>query len=170
MNEHPSTALWDQLVHDFVHGGAASNTYQEFFQPGMDRVALIRQALRTPGGDRMTALTLLKGMALDEQQRLFPELIQAARAVHGPVAAVREIIRSLPRDWVLAHIEPEAEAVLADEAYDDYWMFLELYKQLDVARAFRLAQRAAMHADPDIRELGLEWLVDLRAPGDCGAA
>jgi len=170
MNESTSTELWDQMVYDFVHGGAAPTAHQEFFQPGVDRVALVCQALRIPGRNRMTALALLQKMTVDEQQRLFPELIQVARAAHGPVGAVREIIRSLPRKWVLAHIEPEVEAILANEAYDDYWMFLEFYQQLDASKALQLARRAAGHADPDIRELGLEWLADLPAPGDSGAA
>ncbi len=170
MNEPTPTGVWEQMVHDFVQRGTEPAAHPEFFRPGVDRVALIRQALRNPGRDRMTALALLKGMAVDEQQRLFPELIQAARAAHGPVGAVRGLIQALPRDWVLAHIEPEVNAVLAGEQYDDYWMFLELYHQLDDSKTLALARRAAAHADPEIRALGLEWLADLGAPDASGAA
>lgn len=169
MNEPMPTGLWEQMVRDVMQRGTAPAAHPEFFQPGVDRVALVRQALRTPGRDRMTALTLLKGMAVDEQQRLFPELIQAARAAHGPVGAVRELIQALPRDWVLAHIEREVDAVLTGEQYDDYWMFLELYQQLDGSKALALARRAAGHPDPEIRALGLEWLADLDAPDGSGA-
>jgi hypothetical protein len=124
-----SIALWDSLVGEFVRGATPS----DFFRPGVDRVALIQGALKLPGGkNRAAAVALLQKMSLEEKQSLFPELIHLARSVHGPTGAVREIILSLPREWVLERIDAQVEAILRNEEYDDYWMFLELYEKLDL--------------------------------------
>jgi tetratricopeptide (TPR) repeat protein len=160
MNE-TSKALWDGVVDEYVGGEAAP---AEFFHPGVDRVALIRDALKLPGGNnRAAAVALLQKMPLEEKHLLFPELIQLARSAHGPIGAVREIIRSLPREWVLERIDAQVEPILRNEEYDDYWMFLELYETLDPSRAVRLARRAAGSADAAIRELGLERLANIVA-------
>jgi hypothetical protein len=154
-----SMTLWDGLVKEFVGGVVAPAA---FFRPNVDRVELIRGALKLPGGNnRAAAVALLKKMSLEDQQLLFPELIQLARSAHGPVGAVREIIASLPREWVLERIDAQVEPILRKEEYDDYWMFLELFEKLDPMRAVKLARRAAGSADASIREFGLERLANL---------
>jgi len=148
--------LWDSVVDEFVQGVAAP---ADFFRPGVDRVALIRGALKLPSGkNRLAAVALLQKMPLEEKQHLFPELIQLARSAHGPIGAVREIIFSLPREWVLGRIDAQVEPILRNEEYDDYWMFLELYEKLDPVRAVNLARRAAGSANAAIRDLGSERL------------
>src|SRR5205814_353538 len=113
-------------------------------------VEVLRAALR--GRDRNTALWVARSLEVSELTQLFSELIHVARAAHGPVEAVWNLILSLPRDWVLAHIEREVEPILDEEEEDDYWMFLQLYEQLDRDLTLRLAHRAAAHSDPEIRE------------------
>jgi hypothetical protein len=154
--------LWHHLVESFL---AYSRASAEFFAEGTDRVALLRKGLGLPRGEnRATALDLLKRMNASEQMQLFPELIRLARAAHGPVETIREIILGLPRDWVLASIEQQVNPLLNDEEYDDYWMFLELYEQLDRNLTLNLARRAVANPDPEIRELGEDQLERLREP------
>lgn len=151
--------LWDSVVDEFVRGMTAP---ADFFHANVDRVALIRRALTLPGGkNRAAAVALLKQMPEEEKQLLFPQLIQLARSAHGPIGAIREIILSLPQEWVLERIDAQVEPILCTEEYDDYWMFLELYEKLDPLRAVKLARRAAGSTDTAIRELGLEWLENL---------
>jgi len=148
--------LWRRLVESHV---AKALTFQDFFAPGVDRVALVRRGLFLPRGEsRATAIELLRRMTVSEQLQLFPELINLARAAHGPVGAIRDLILGLPREWVLANIEREVEPLLKNEEYDDYWMFLELYELLDRGLTIKLARRAASHPDPDIREKGEDYL------------
>lgn len=162
MTANASSTVWDQIVCEFVRGDQAPRALNAFFEEGVDRVGLVREALSKPGGgNRATAVALLQRMTRDEHQRLFPELVQLARAAHGPIAVVRKIIASLPREWVLARIDAEIERFLIGQQYDDYWMFLELLTELDRERALNLARRAAESADPDIRELGLESLTTI---------
>ncbi len=164
MNESLSTTnstLWERLVETQAQSSAA---FRAFTAAGVHHVAPIGKGLRTPGLQRQVALDVIPYLSLDEKKELFPDLIQAARAAHGPVGAVREIILSLPGDWVLAHVEAEVDAILQSEEYDDYWMFLELYQDLDRDLARKLAHRAAAHVDAEIRELGEDWLEKLVAP------
>jgi hypothetical protein len=157
-----SSNLWDQFVCDFVRGDGTSQVFNVFFKEGIDRIGLVREALRKPGGgNRAAAVALLEKMGADEQKQLFAELMQLARSAHGPLAVVRKIIASLPRDWVLERIDAEVERIFDDQQYDDYWMCLELLAELDRDRAVRLAQRATRSSDAEIRELGLETLATL---------
>jgi hypothetical protein len=162
MTANAPSELWSQLVGEFVRGDEASQAWNAFFEEGVDRVGLVREALNMPGGNhRAAAVALLRKMSSGELQRLFPELVQLALAVHGPLAAVRKILAALPRNWVLARIDALVEDTLRGEQYDDYWMFLDLLDELDRDRAASLARRAANSADPDIRELGMERLASL---------
>jgi hypothetical protein len=129
---------------------------------GVDRVPEVQKAIR--GTDRMTALTVLPYLSLTERKCLFPELVFLASWAHGAVQVARDMILSLPRDWVLANIEREAEPHLQDGTYDEYRRFLELYQLLDRDLTIKLARRAAAHADPDIREAGEEFLEELLGP------
>lgn len=153
--------LWERLADAFTREGPNGLAQSDFFKPGIDRIRLVRRALAMSGTNRTAAVAFLRQMNPHEQQQLFPELIQLARAAHGPIEAVREIIRSLPRDWVLARIDAEIGPILDqdnDDVYDDYWMFLELCSGIDHARAVNLARRAMDHHDPDVQELGADWL------------
>jgi hypothetical protein len=166
MSQTSSTSLWDRIVQEFVAGRGTGAAGEEFFGPGVDRVGLVRRALAMPGANCHAAITFLKRMPVAEQQQLFPELIQAARSAHGPIGAVREVLLSLPRPWVLERIDAEVEPILRGGEYDDFWMFLELYQSLDPERAVRLARRAADDPDSTLRELGEEWLARLQAAAD----
>ena len=124
-------------------------------KPG-ERIRTLKALLRGP--DREVALKQIASLTLDEKEQLFPEWIHLARAAHSPFQVAWDAIESLPRDWVLRNIEKEVDAILANEEETDYWMFLQLYARLDQSLMRKLAQRAATHADPEIRELGVEYL------------
>ncbi|MDX1945770.1 MAG: hypothetical protein SFU86_10270 [Pirellulaceae bacterium] len=94
---------------------------------------------------------------------LFPDLVHLASWQHGLIQSARDAIRRLPRAWVLARIEAEAEPLLAGSSeqaqFEEYRRLLELYEQLgDSALIRRLAERAAAHHDEDVREAGQDTL------------
>ena len=120
------------------------------------RTALLHEALR--GRDRQAALALLPRLQAEDLEPLFSDLVFLASFSHGPIQLVRDAIRSLPREWVLAHSEPAAEPVLRRGDWDTYRRLLELYEQLDPDLTPRLAERAAVRPDPDTREAGDEFL------------
>ncbi len=75
----------------------------------------------------------------------------------------RDAILSLPSDWVLARIEQVSEPYLLTGTHEEYRRFLELYQELDHPLTLALAQRAASHPDPDIREAGEDFLERLKS-------
>ncbi len=154
MGVNATSNIWDQFVGELVRDDESPQSLAILLDSNVDRVGIVREALRKRGGEnRAAALALLRRMDGEEQKQLFPELIQLARAAHGPVAVVRQIIASLPRHWVLERIDAELEPIVNEEQYDDYWMLLELLADLDRDRAMRLARKAAQSTDAEIREL-----------------
>lgn len=129
-----------------------------------NRVEVLREALHQ--GERGNLLAVARSLSTEELQQLFGEWVNLARCAHSPFEPAWKIILSLPREWVLERIEQEVEPILAKEEYDDYWMFLQLFDQLDRDLTFKLARRAIAHSDPDIHELGEDYLQKLAAPAN----
>lgn len=146
-------AIWHQLVESQRAWG---NAQRAFYADGVDRVALVRQGLHSQ--DVATAMTVASRLSLEERLQLFDEWVAWASQSHGYARTAREIIRSLPRDWVLAHIEAAAEPLLENGTYDEYRRLLELYSELDPILTLRLARRAAKRPDADIQEAGEDFL------------
>jgi hypothetical protein len=149
-----SAGLWEQLRENYW---AYRLAFRTFFSEGVDRVEALRPALR--GRDRDVALHVANSLTEPEREALFPEWVYLASFSHGAIHIPREIIQSMPREWVLLHIEREAEPLLRGGTDDEYRRFLELYELLDLDLTRRLARRAAAHADPDIREAGEDFLM-----------
>lgn len=122
-------------------------------------IALIRKGLEQPT-ERTAALNVAALLPVDKRRELFGDLLALASFGHGLTGEARRIILSLPRDWLLTHIEEHAEPLLAYDDYEEYRRLLELYSLIDRDLTLRLARRAAEHADPDIREAGEEFLAN----------
>jgi len=138
--------------------------YDHFMSQGVDHVTCLRQGLRAGGVDRVTALKVIPYLPLIERMGLYGDLVFLASSAHGAIGAVRHLILSLPRDYLLETIELEAEPYLQNGTYDEYRRFLELYELLDRDLTLKLAHRAAAHADADIREAGEDYLERLLRP------
>lgn len=160
MSQSSSEDCWQRLVQANEEHMLA---FQAFCAKDIKHVPVVRQALHSGGVGQHTALAVIPYLSEAEQLELFGDLVLRASAAHGPVEAVWKLILSLPREWVLAHIEQEVDAILQREQEPDYWLFLQLYDQLDRNLTVKLARRAAAHANPDIRELGKDYL-DRLAP------
>jgi len=158
MNQQVSgerAGVWFQLVESKRMFALA---FQQFLSEEGDRVGLLKQALYTGGVERATALSVIPHLPLAERMQLFPDLVFFASSAHGSIQAFRDIILALPHDWLLAHIEREAEPLLREGTYDEYRRFLELYHQLDRDLTLKLARRATAQADEDIQEAGADFL------------
>lgn len=147
-------AIWNRLVQSHEAFAFAS---VEFLTGPVDRVTVLRGALR--GHGKHTATWMLRSLRQSELQELFDDLVFQASYAHGEIKAVRDVILSLPREWVISNIESVAEPLLADGTYDEYRRLLELFALLDPLLTKRLAERAAQHSDPDIQEVGHDFLI-----------
>jgi len=103
-------------------------------------------------------LPICRHLTPEERQALFSEWVYLASWAHGAVQFARDMIASLPRPWVVAHLEQEAEPYLQSGTDEEYRRFLELFSGIDTELAQRLARRAALHSNPEIREAGEDFL------------
>lgn len=153
-------AIWHRLVETHLVEASAppdfTSALNDFLSQPVDRVSLIRKALNS--GDRATAFYAVKHMEVSELKELFPEWLWWSSS-HSAGHIAREIIASLPREWVLERIEATAESLLRDGDYDNYQGLLQLYRELDPGLTLRLARRAAANDDPDIRDIGEDFLM-----------
>jgi hypothetical protein len=135
-------------------------------EPSVDRVAVIRNALAKPGSERAAAVRVLPYLSMPERMELFPDLVWLASWAHGYIQAARDAIHQLPKDWVLAHIEDVTEPILASaneqHQFEEYRRLLELFAQVgDQPLLRRLAERARVHHDEDVRKAADEALAKL---------
>ncbi len=155
MSEHDS-AVWRNLA-DSHHAYLAARG--DFFEEGVDRVMLLHTAIRSVS-DTAAAVAILPRLDLMQLSLLFDDLVFLSLS-HRYTFVARDLIASLPREWVVARIEEAVEPHLRDGTYDEYRMILGLYSGFDRALTGRLEDRAAAHADEDIREAGEESLATL---------
>ena len=157
LNEHDA-AVWRRLVDSHKAFSLAS---REFLSPRTDRVALVRQALRTD--DRATAVFMAPHLPISEIQQLLDVWVALASHLNGFTQTARDLILRLPRDWVLERIEAVAEPLLETGTDEEYRRLLELYRLLDSELTLRLARRAAASPDRHVREVGEEFLQSMSA-------
>ena len=157
------SALWRNLQDSEI---AFIKARMDFHAGCTDKVAVIQKALRDPV-QRGTALRYLLYMKISERQQLFDELLYLASVGHADIALCREVILSLPREWVVSNIERRAEPLLGRGTDEEYRRLIELYIDIDCNLAWRLAKKALQNDDPDIREVGEDFLGIIA--GDQGA-
>ena len=146
-------SIWDNLVQTYLQFAQASS---DFTKSSINRVKIIRKGLQSK--NRTTAIYFLKVLKQDEIQELFSELVYLASFNHGAILAIRESILSLPREWVLSHIENAAESYLSEDDGEAYRRFLELYQQIDSKLMEKLANRAVRSENVDAKEAGMDFL------------
>ena len=151
-NDNYQADLWERLASAFRE---YSKALREFFSERVDRVALIRQALRTD--DWYVALDVASYLKEEDHKQLFDLWVSGA-SYQKSVHIYRKFILSLPREWVLERIEAEAERHLSEGGLEEYRRLLELYLLLDEELTRKLAQRALAHSDPDVIEAGQDFI------------
>lgn len=113
-------------------------------------------------GDVSAVMHVAELLPQDDLKRLFPELLAVASSVNGQTDIAQRLILRIPKDWLKQNTDANAEPFLAaaDEQadYETYASLLTLYQLIDDDLAIRLANRAAKHADEDLREVGEDAL------------
>ncbi|MEB3193362.1 MAG: hypothetical protein VKL42_23715 [Snowella sp.] len=145
--------LWQELV-DQAHTYQQAN--QAFFQNCQDRLAILKKALHHPT-QRKVALDFCCYLTLEERQSLLDDLVKLASVGHSDIEQVRQIILSLPQDWLLNNIENSANQVLEKATDEEYRRLLELYVKIHISITRRLIQQALNSDDPDICEVGQDF-------------
>jgi len=151
--------LWQHYVeaeHAFI------TARMRLFSHSAALLELVHSGLTDPT-ERAAALDVSALLSVGQKQQLFGDLLALASFGHGSVRKVRDLILSLPHDWLVANIEHYAEPLLEYDEHEEYRRLLESYRLIDRDLTLRLARRAAAHGDEDIREAGEDFLVALAA-------
>src|SRR5262249_82753 len=119
-------------------------------------LTLLRRAMRTR--ERPVAVYVASQLGVPQVKRLFPDLVGLALFDHPDLLRVRETILKLPIDWLRSHVESAVRPALKDADDGTYRRLLELCAQIDPDLVVALATEAAGSADPDIREVGEDFL------------
>jgi hypothetical protein len=156
-NASSTNDLWRIIA---SHYDALQRSVVTFLSTDIDRVGMIRLALRN--GDLPAVLYVAQFLRESELKELFPEWVDLVSQAHRYIAQARNVMHSLPRDWVIANIEGVAEPILQNGTEDEYRRFLEMYRELDPNLTLRLAQRAVQSQDTEIKEAGRDFLESLK--------
>lgn len=126
--------------------------------PGIeDKVGAIRHAITTVP-TRGAGLRLLLLLGDDEKKAVFSELVDLASSGHSDIGLCRTVIKSLPRDWVLQHVQCYVnEVLLRSENEEAYRRLAELYCELDECLLESLVSRARSSPDAGIREVANDF-------------
>ena len=124
-------------------------------------VELVRAGLNVPS-QRVTALGVAQLLTIEERQLLLVDLLALASYCHGLTVTARDIVLSLPQQWLIDNIEESAEPLLQYDDHEEYRGLFEVYVRLDRKLTEKLAERAMNHTDPDIQEAGADFFNILR--------
>ncbi len=149
---------WNEMASNF---DAFLIALGRFFKADSEsRIQLIRTGYQK---NPRLVVELLRYMPESDLKILMPFLLEHARSVHGYLDHFRRAILSLPKDWLLEHIESSAESILQNGDDDEYRRLLELYFRIDPQLTRRLAERAVRSPDANIREAGQDFIEKLKS-------
>ena len=129
---------------------------RKFISANPDWIEIIKGELH--GRNSNGVFVVLRYLNTKQLQEIFEELVYFASTQSGHTLYFRNLILSLPHDWVLERIENFVEPILETGDYREYRGVLDLYWELDKGLAKKIADRAKKSDDYDIREAGLDFL------------
>ena len=129
---------------------------QNFVRDCTNKIAIFQKALHTPT-ERGTALRLIEYLKTEERQLLFDDLVDLASVSHSDIQLCRQAILGLPKSWLIENIETSTAQILKNGTDEEYRRLLELYIEIDLGLAGRLAKQALEHQDPDVCEVGEDF-------------
>jgi hypothetical protein len=155
MRDENAIALWSEYVRTRKQVDIAK--HRLFTEARSMIPELIRRSLKDPG-ERLYALEVAGMLPVEERKELLPDLLAVASYAGAHMVRARELILSLPRDWLMQNIEVASAPLLEHGDAEEFRRILELYSQLQPALAVRLAQVASTHTNQDVRSAGEDFI------------
>ena len=142
-------ALWQHYLR--AHTEFATAIFHLWSQ-ATNNVEIVRSNLAPE--TREAALLFATWLSVEEQKELLKEFVyMVAGAYDTKHGYALDIIKSLPREWLISHIEASIEDLLPILDDNDYYQLLGLYAYLDRGLELRLLEHIDKHDDPEIREV-----------------
>ncbi|MDH5606902.1 MAG: hypothetical protein OEY93_08445 [Anaerolineae bacterium] len=154
----PILDSWNMYVNSVKKG--LQNQYEkylmDFLSSKEDIVIFLKHQLYSD--DRNYAFGVIEHLKEEDKKKLFKDIVYFTSFSHGATLYFRNIIKGLPRKWVVNNIEEIINGILENGTYDEYRRVLELYIELDDELTKKVAIRAIHHEDLDIKEAGEDFL------------
>jgi hypothetical protein len=155
--DNQDTLIWQRFIQAY---NAYITARRDVVQQSNDLNILAKSSFNNLD-ERGAFVDILKYLTADQKIEIFDTLLTIGSNVHGHTTYFHECILSIPKQWLLENIETKAERLLKHGTYEEYRAIYEIYRQLDRDLVARLAHRASLSDDPDIKEAGddmFEWL------------
>lgn len=121
--------------------------------------AILKERLRGPSTCG-TVLEIIDVLPADQIMPFLTDLLAIAIYQTGHTEKARRLILTLPRKELLNDIERASKVLIENEDEIDYAGLLRLYEELDLGLAVRLAKCGLTSSNPEIKELGQEFLTE----------
>jgi hypothetical protein len=155
MRDEKAVALWNQYVQ--ARQQVEILKHRLFAEERTMIPELIRRSLKDPH-ECLYALEAAAMLPIEERKELLPDLVAVASYAGAHLVRARQLILSLPIDWLIQNIEAASEPLLEYGDAEEFRRILELYSQLQPALTARLAERASTHTNPEVRSAGEDFM------------
>jgi len=157
MNSSPDDELWENIL--AFDREYATRVISQWLKIS-DKIGVLDAALKSPR-NRQAALRLLITLDEETKRNLFGTLVDLASVGHSDVSLCRNTICSIDRRWVLDHIEPVINAILANATDEEYRRLAELCVILDKSALKNVVVQALASRNPHIHEVGVDFCLYL---------
>jgi hypothetical protein len=152
--------LWNELI-------KSESNYQvarwELFKHCSSIIGVIKKALHIPY-ERKSALRLIEYLTDKDYPHILDDLIEVASVGHSDIELCRKVILALPQKWLLSNIEESLYKALSNGEEEEYRRLMELCILLSNSLLEKLINKALLHPDDNVKEVGIEFQVYLNKP------
>lgn len=124
-------------------------------------INLVHQALDRPG-QRGAAFELIGHLSTKEKEDLLPALVDLACFSNKYRTDAFLAICSLPRRWVVANIEPQAELIFSRASEEEFGLLLHLLFEVSPELGRTIAERGLHHHNEDIKHIAATFLSEVQ--------
>lgn len=150
---------WQELDEAYTQFSNAKNKYLKLREAAMRSIDVAEVLkLGTPGVPRDIAFEKAANLSIGKRKEIFPDLVAYASYTHGFTEASRNLILSLPREWVLSNIEKIADPILKNGGYEEYSAILALYKLISPSIFNSLINYCASSDNSELREAASNYI------------
>ena len=152
--------LWNALIKSESNYKVAR---WELFKHCSSVIGVIKKSLHI-SYERESALRLVEYLSDKDYPHILDDLIEVASVGHSDIELCRKVILALPREWLLSNIEESLYRTLSQGEEEKYRRLMELCILLSNSLVEKLINKALLHPDENVKQVGRDFQVYLNKP------